>query len=116
MKPYKKFIAENGTYYGIGYTHDTRDISEGVKVSSYKTIESMEEKISMQLGLASKLRAVDVDDVAARVLESHFLPPDIFGNFRRFFSQEFRCTKCNTKYRRVHCRESACAAVTRSSR
>jgi DNA polymerase II large subunit len=60
----------------------------------------MQEKIEKQLGLAEIIRAVDQNDVAARVLNSHFLP-DIYGNFRAFFSQEFRCTKCNTKYRRI---------------
>ncbi len=25
----------------------------------------------------------------------------MYGNFRKFFSQEFRCTRCNAKYRRV---------------
>ncbi|HKJ96128.1 MAG TPA: DNA polymerase II large subunit, partial [Thermoplasmataceae archaeon] len=64
------------------------------------TIGSMEEKIDTQLSLARIIRAVDHDDVAARVLSSHFLP-DMYGNFRKFFSQEFRCTKCNTKYRRI---------------
>ncbi len=100
MVPMKKFITETGTVSGIGYTHGTADINAGVLVSAYKTIGSMQEKIETQLNLAKILRAVDADDVAARVLNSHFLP-DIYGNFRAFFSQEFRCTKCNTKYRRI---------------
>lgn len=100
MKTIKVKIKEEGTYLGTGFTFDTRDISEGVGVSSYKTIGSMEEKIDTQLSLARIIRAVDHDDVAARVLSSHFLP-DMYGNFRKFFSQEFRCTKCNTKYRRI---------------
>ena len=70
---------------GIGYTHPTGDINEGVTVSAYKTIGSMQEKIEKQLGLAEIIRAVDQNDVAARVLNSHFLP-DIYGNFRAFFS------------------------------
>jgi len=60
----------------------------------------MQEKIEKQLGLATKLISVDENDVAARVISSHFLP-DMFGNMRSFFTQEFRCTKCNTKFRRV---------------
>ncbi|MBI2598337.1 MAG: hypothetical protein HYW50_04025 [Candidatus Diapherotrites archaeon] len=31
---------------------------------------------------------------------SHFLP-DITGNARSFSRQNFRCTKCNAKYRRI---------------
>jgi DNA polymerase II large subunit len=100
MVSLKKYEAENGTVMGIGYTHHTRNINDGVTVSAYKTIGSMQEKIEKQLGLAEIIRAVDENDVAARVLNSHFLP-DIYGNFRAFFSQEFRCTKCNTKYRRI---------------
>ncbi|MEM0156896.1 MAG: DNA polymerase II large subunit [Thermoplasmataceae archaeon] len=93
-------IKKTGTFMGSGFTTGTSDINGGVLVCSYKTIDTMEEKIERQLSLARRLRGVDEDDVAARVLNSHFLP-DMYGNFRKFFSQEFRCTKCNTKYRRV---------------
>ncbi len=100
MKPLKRMIEETGSYAGLGFTNLTRDLNSGVMVSSYKTIGTMEEKIERQLNLAGIIRAVDRDDVAARVLNSHFLP-DIYGNFRGFFSQTFRCTKCNKKYRRI---------------
>ena len=100
MQPLKLHIATTGSATGLAYTHSSSDINEGITVSSYKTIGSMTEKIERQLSLAEKLRAVDENDVAARVLNSHFLP-DIYGNFRKFFSQEFRCTKCNAKYRRI---------------
>ncbi|MEM0158412.1 MAG: DNA polymerase II large subunit [Thermoplasmataceae archaeon] len=91
---------KNGTIMGSGFTNATSNINYGVLTCSYKTIGTMDEKIERQLGLARRIRAVDADDVAARVLNSHFLP-DMYGNFRGFFSQEFRCTKCNTRYRRV---------------
>lgn len=100
MKTMKVKLKEEGRYRNAGFSFDTANINDGVLISSYKTIGSMEEKIENQLSLAKIIRAVDEDDVAARVLSSHFLP-DIFGNFRSFFSQEFRCTKCNAKYRRV---------------
>ncbi len=100
MKTMKILIQETGSFRGTGYSLETADISSGIKISSYKTILSMQDKIEQQLGLARRIRAVDENDVAARVLSSHFLP-DMYGNFRGFFSQEFRCTKCNTKYRRV---------------
>ncbi len=93
-------LKQTGTILGSGYSTETLHINSGVKICSYKTIDSMEEKIERQLSLARRIRAVDADDVATRVLNSHFLP-DMYGNFRGFFSQEFRCTKCNTKYRRV---------------
>lgn len=100
MMTMKVRIKKTGTYMGSSYTMDTSDINSGVLVSSYKTLGTMDEKINEQLGLAKKLRAVDADDVAARVISTHFLP-DMYGNFRKFFSQEFRCTKCNAKYRRI---------------
>ncbi len=93
-------LKKTNTILNSGFSTETIDISSGVRVCSYKTIDSMEEKIERQLSLARRIRAVDENDVATRVLNSHFLP-DMYGNFRGFFSQEFRCTKCNTKYRRV---------------
>ena len=93
-------LKKTGTILNSGYSTETLDISSGVRTCSYKTIDSMEEKIERQLSLARRIKAVDENDVASRVLNSHFLP-DMYGNFRGFFSQEFRCTKCNTKYRRV---------------
>ena len=100
MKTMKIKMKEENKYTDYGFSFDTSDLNEGVGLSAYKTIDSMEEKIEKQLGLATKLRSVDENDVAARVISSHFLP-DMFGNMRSFFTQEFRCTKCNTKYRRI---------------
>ena len=100
MKPMKVLLEETGTYRNCSFNFDTTSFNDGTLVSAYKTIGSMEDKIEKQLDLARVIRAVDADDVAARVLTAHFLP-DIFGNFRGFFTQEFRCTKCNAKYRRV---------------
>ena len=93
-------LKKTGSILQTGFTTPTSDINGGVLVCSYKTIDTMEEKIERQLSLARRLRGTDEDDVATRVLDSHFLP-DMYGNFRKFFSQEFRCTKCNAKYRRV---------------
>ena len=92
--------SSTGSIMGTGFSTSCSGISSGVTTCSYKTIDSMEEKIERQLSLARIIRAVDEDDVAARVLNSHFLP-DMYGNFRKFFSQEFRCTRCNSKYRRI---------------
>ena len=100
MMTMKVKLKKEGTYRNSGFTFDTSDINSGILISAYKTIGSMEDKIDAQLSLARKISAVDENDVAARVLSSHFLP-DMYGNFRGFFSQEFRCTKCNTKYRRI---------------
>ena len=50
--------------------------------------------------LAEKIRAVDADDVAERVLTTHFLR-DLMGNLSAFSKQKSRCTKCNTGCQRM---------------
>jgi DNA polymerase II large subunit len=87
-------------YEGFGFTHDTRDISEGPEESAYKTLETMIDKMNAQLELARKIRAVDAKDVVYRVITKHFLP-DMIGNLKSFSSQSLRCTKCGAKYRRI---------------
>jgi len=86
-------------YEGFGFTHDTADIAAGPRNSAYKTLGTMIEKMDAQLALARKIKAVDPQDVAERIINSHFLP-DLIGNLRSFSKQKVRCTKCNAKYRR----------------
>ncbi len=86
-------------YEHFDFTHDTKDISEGPKMSNYKTLKTMMDKMNAQLNLAAKLRAVDEADVAYKVIERHFLP-DILGNLRAFSKQSVRCPTCNIVYRR----------------
>ena len=93
-------LGTEGAYYGIKFTHHTSDIAKGPKASSYTTLNSMEEKLMSQFDIAKKIRAVDENDVAERVLKTHFIP-DIKGNIRSYSKQKVRCTKCNTTYRRV---------------
>jgi DNA polymerase II large subunit len=86
-------------YGGLRYTHPTDRFDVGPVETAYKTLGGMVEKTERQLALCAKIDAVDVQDVARRVLEGHYLP-DIIGNLRRFGQQGFRCVKCNTGYRR----------------
>ena len=86
-------------YENFGFTHDTSDISEGPKMSTYKSLKTMMDKMNAQLNLAAKIRAVDETDVAYKVIERHFLP-DIIGNMRAFSKQSVRCPTCNISYRR----------------
>ncbi|MCX9083759.1 MAG: DNA polymerase II large subunit [Candidatus Methanoperedens sp.] len=92
-------------YEGFGFTHDTTNIAAGPRNSAYKTLGTMIEKMEAQLGLARKIKAVDPEDVAERVINSHFLP-DLVGNLRSFSKQKVRCTKCGAKYRRPPLRGS----------
>jgi len=86
-------------YEQFGFTHDTDNISDGPKMSTYKTLKTMMDKMNAQLNLAAKIRAVDEADVAHKVIERHFLP-DILGNLRAFSKQSVRCPTCNITYRR----------------
>jgi len=86
-------------YEQFGFTHDTDNISDGPRMSTYKTLKTMMDKMNAQLNLAAKIRAVDEADVAYKVIERHFLP-DILGNLRAFSKQSVRCPSCNITYRR----------------
>jgi DNA polymerase II large subunit len=85
---------------GFQFTHDTSDISSGPLESMYTQMKTMTDKLEAELALAEKIRAVDADDVAERVLTTHFIR-DLMGNLSAFSKQKFRCTKCNTSYRRM---------------
>lgn len=86
-------------YYDFGFTHNVSDMNAGILCSAYKTIPSMEEKLTGQMELADKIMAVDGPDVARLVIEKHLIR-DIRGNLRKFSMQQFRCSTCNEKYRR----------------
>ena len=87
-------------YEGFGFTHDTRDIAEGPRLSAYKVLETMMDKMTAQMELGRKIRAVDEADVGAKVIGTHFLP-DLMGNLKAFSKQKVRCPSCNAKYRRM---------------
>ena len=83
----------------------TTDIAAGPKNSAYKTLETMVDKMDAQLELARMIRAVDEQDVAERVINSHFLP-DLIGNLHAFSKQKVRCVKCGAKFRRPPLKET----------
>ena len=89
-----------GQYEGVGFTHDTSNISAGPLLSTYTTLTTMSDKLEAEFELGRIIRAVDVSDVAERVLKTHFIP-DLQGNLNAFSRQKLRCPKCNTKYRRM---------------
>jgi len=99
IKTLKSELGKEGQYEGWGFTHDTANINEGVRCSSYKTLPTMQDKVQGQMILCDKIRAVDEDDVARLIIERHFIR-DIKGNLRKFSMQQFRCVSCNEKFRR----------------
>ncbi|MBM3228881.1 DNA polymerase II large subunit [Candidatus Parvarchaeota archaeon] len=96
----KNVLGTQAQYEGLGFTHDTSSIEDGVVSTTYIKFKSMSEKVDSQMRLEKKLRCVDPQDAAARILSSHFLP-DIYGNLRKFSQQKFRCVDCNESFRRV---------------
>jgi len=95
----KDVLGTEKQYEGFGFTHHIDNFNKGVQCSAYKTLPTMEEKLIGQMEIAKKVRAVNLDDVAKLVIQKHFLK-DIRGNLRKFSMQQFRCVKCNKKYRR----------------
>ena len=85
---------------GYGYTHDCAAIDAGPRLSAYKTLETMKDKMNGQLELGQKLRGVNVRNVASSVIRSHFLP-DLRGNLNDYGRQKVRCLKCGHSYRRM---------------
>jgi len=86
-------------FINTGFTHDSTDFNVGVLNGAYKVLPTMKEKVAGQMELVGKIRAVDTEDVARLIIERHFIR-DIRGNLRKFAQQQFRCVKCNEKFRR----------------
>ncbi|MHA2314058.1 MAG: DNA polymerase II large subunit, partial [Candidatus Hermodarchaeia archaeon] len=85
---------------GLRFSHPTCDVNYGPRETLYTKLNTMQEKVERQLALGRRIAAVDVQDMARRLLDSHFLP-DIYGNIRAFSTQKLRCTGCNEKFRRA---------------
>ncbi len=81
-------------FTGLGFSHNTSDLNEGVVCSTYKTLPTMSEKVQHQMDLVEKIRAVDTSDTARLIIEKHFIK-DMRGNLRGFSMQNFRCVACN---------------------
>ena len=86
--------------FNLHCTHSASDINDGPIETRYVQLGSMKEKVESQMELYSRIRAVDREDAAERVISSHFLP-DLYGNLRAFSRQTLRCVDCNQKYRRA---------------
>lgn len=87
-------------YEGFGYSHETSMLFQGPSSTDYKKLNTMHEKVEVQLKIAKKIDSVNPDDVASRVIVNHFIP-DLIGNLKRYAGQKIRCTNCNTTYRRI---------------
>ena len=86
-------------FKGLMFTHNTENFNDGVTCSSYKLLETMQEKLNHQMELVEKIRAANTSETARLIIERHFLK-DLRGNLRKFSMQEFRCVACNEIMRR----------------
>jgi DNA polymerase II large subunit len=93
-------LGTKGQLENFGFMFDTDDINMAPYESAYTRYGTMVEKMEAQLELARNIRAVDESQVAAKIIETHFLP-DMIGNLRQFSQQKVRCPKCRAKYRRM---------------
>ncbi|MGB9732391.1 MAG: DNA polymerase II large subunit [Candidatus Micrarchaeales archaeon] len=98
----KDRLDSEARFYNINFTHldSSNSIASAPKRSSYTTLKTMQDKVDAEFRLMDKLRSVDQRDAAKRLIISHFIP-DLIGNLHMFSKQEFRCSVCNAKYRRV---------------
>ncbi len=85
---------------GASFTHTQSLFAVPGIVSAYKSLETMMEKIYVQLELMDSLAGLKDAALVDNIVSSHILP-DILGNIKAFMIQNFRCKKCNRKFRRV---------------
>ncbi|MCW4031761.1 MAG: DNA polymerase II large subunit [Candidatus Bathyarchaeota archaeon] len=93
-------LGTEAQFEGFNFTTPVSNINFGNSTSAYKQFRSMIQKMNMQLELGEKIDAVDVKQVALKVLTTHFIR-DIAGNLRAFSTQGFRCKSCNKRFRRL---------------
>ncbi len=86
-------------FAGYDFTHETSILESSKPRSAYSTLESMLDKLDLQLKNADIINAVDADELVSNLITTH-LVPDIMGNLGSYARQGFRCTACNASYRR----------------
>ena len=117
----KNRVGSEDQFFGYGFTHSTGLLTTNIQRSAYSRLNTMDEKLKMQIATAKLINAVDPDEVVSMVLTTHILP-DIMGNMRSYSSQSFRCSNCGEKYRRMplmgkcmECEHELLQTVTRGS-
>lgn len=117
----KNRIGSDKQFYDYGFTHSSSALISDINRSAYSTLNTMGEKLEMQISTANLINSVDTNEVISMVLTTHIIP-DIMGNMRSYSSQSFRCNKCGDKYRRIPlygkcltCNNTLLQTVTRGS-
>jgi DNA polymerase II large subunit len=87
-------------FYGYGFTHPTQTIVVKRARAAYSTLRTLNEKISKQIEVASKVEAVSTRDVVESIIKTHLIR-DIMGNAKKYATQSFKCRKCGITMRRA---------------
>ncbi len=95
-------LGSKAIYRNLNFTHKSSidSISLSPKKSIYTVLKTMKEKVDAEFELMDKLYSINETDAAQKLIMSHFIP-DLIGNLHSFSKQNFRCTTCNAKYRRI---------------
>jgi DNA polymerase II large subunit len=86
-------------FYDYGFTNQTTTITIKRSRSAYSTLKSLSDKISKQIEVAEKIKAVETKDVVESIIKTHLIR-DIMGNMKKYATQSFKCRKCARTYRR----------------
>ncbi len=86
-------------FYGYGFTHPTSALAIKRSRAAYSTLRTLNEKISKQIEVASKIEAVSTKEVVESIIKTHLIR-DIMGNTKKYATQAFKCKKCGLTIRR----------------
>jgi len=96
----RKDTGDENIFYDHFFTHNTTTLTTSKSRSAYSTLESMVDKLDLQIRNADIINAVETRDIVSYLIQTHLIP-DIMGNIRAYAKQKFRCTACGAKYRRM---------------
>lgn len=95
-------LRTKAAFDNLRFTHQAsvEAVRGSPKKSIYTVLKTMDEKIEAEFRIMDKLESIDKRDAARRLINGHFIR-DLVGNLHSFSKQQFRCSTCNAKYRRV---------------
>jgi DNA polymerase II large subunit len=97
FNPQGKEETHPGSLYD--YTHWSSTVVASQPRSQYTTAGPMSDKVSRQISVANRIRAVDVDGLVSSLL-NNYLVKEILSNLDAYPTQKFRCKGCGETYRR----------------
>jgi DNA polymerase II large subunit len=92
-------LEDEDQFYGYGFTHVASALTIRRSRGAYSTLRTLNEKISKQIEVASKIGAVSTKEVVESIIKTHLIR-DIMGNAKKYATQSFKCKKCGLTMRR----------------